>query len=1193
MRKAKNTFLVKLLSTGFAIILSLGVLAQASLKANAAEVEQTSSEIASSSIQINEDITDSYFVTKDSTGPNNSENTINSESLGDGDSAAPIFAKNTVNDVVWTTHIYADTSANRPVGGYTSSASIHLANVERYQMFYAYIELHYENYTNQSLTSPVITLQLPKIGEPGYYEAMAPNQPPSGWVSYSNLPSVDANSTFLVSGMAYDADTSIVSWAAQKSIDHGETGTVYIKIPMRDPYTQLGTFDYLAQIQFSLNNAQQTITDSATLIVEGEKDEVPYSINRVQNLSFVPDDPDADQYYYQLYSVTNSYSYNYLVPSPSYHKDQYLFSHSINVQLPDYAEIVSYQSQIAEYNAINNTLSFLRYFADGYTSEFVVRYPKANYTNPDAEVTLAAVVNGRYAADAPPSYNIADTNKDLSHAVGLQSIPDARLGRVSLGQHFNYGYSQGTQVSEESLKFGAIPFGALMTTYKRTNSTIMADELVYEFNGVYWVKDGVATAADYDINMLYIETPTWVGQTSPSLPTIFEGRVIYNDNSTDLLFSKTAEEISSGTAALYTGNTGQKAVYSAPEGKTVQKFIITVKNAPSNLNFPGIYVNGYVSSYPQQGADLLRLSGFAGVYGYDIGSGRPTAANTGTFNLDYEIVKDTKYKAIVTAARSSASSINPGNTDVIRLIAKFDDKATQSFINPYYNVLLPEGVTYRNVRNRIVEYQGTYASVYNLPDGGLSAPEVSVINNFNGTGRQLVRIYHTGLLQEDETLHIDLTVNVLASVPSGNHLVEVYFSATNPGFENNLDNSRTPVITDNTNIANKGIVNDKLFYASVNLPVSRGVGTLLYTEVKGVADGDFSGYAVSRQNDFVDGNLVLDYNGLTPMKGIQLLSVLPYEGDGSSLWGTLYDDQRIVLADAIDLTAYPGAVAYYNNTATSNPLDSGWSLTYSAETRSVRVDMPDSFEMISGGVEKLSIPLKMQVPGISHSPSDLECFVGTGILPVKAYAQTVLSAAGTTGSSSAIESFPRGINVTVFVDENQNGILDTDENYLSDATVSLYSAGANPQAELPLYSFTTNDEGFVYFYDNVNPVAVDFSTYMVKVDAKDGEYLFVSGIGEVSTDQNGLAMVQELTPISITQNILAGVYKAANTVPGSPNETTPKSPGGFLLPLTGGNEYTSFIIIGLCVVTLAVSGIIALVVTKPAHKKNGKTKSKQ
>ena len=55
------------------------------------------------------------------------------------------------------------------------------------------------------------------------------------------------------------------------------------------------------------------------------------------------------------------------------------------------------------------------------------------------------------------------------------------------------------------------------------------------------------------------------------------------------------------------------------------------------------------------------------------------------------------------------------------------------------------------------------------------------------------------------------------------------------------------------------------------------------------------------------------------MNNVQLLTILPYEGDGKTLYGGVEDGQRVILSSAVDMSAYPGATVYYNTTPTDDP----------------------------------------------------------------------------------------------------------------------------------------------------------------------------------------------------------------------------------------------------------------------------------
>lgn len=1050
-------------------------------------------------------------------------------------------------EVLWDVKIYGSRDGVKPVGGYLDADEIDLAEVDRYDMFYAYLMLSYENFSGESITDPVIKLQFPVAGDAGYYEPYTPLSAPSGWVAYSNVPTVDANAAFPQSGMEYDQDTGELTWFASQAIKHGETGQLFIKIPMRDPYTKQGEYSYNASFTYMTEMESPIgLLGVATLTIHGTDDEVPYTLTKMSELGFVPIAPDASEYYYHKYQFKNEYVSRYLIPLPDHHLDRFVFTHTIDVGLPPEAELVSSSPQLSSFDSDTGTLSFISFFAGGYTTEFVVRYPKDYYHDPEQEVIMPSAANGRFVGDSDYLYEIPGTDKELMHPVGAAPIPDSRLGRASLSYHFNYGYDSTPYVSEEALRAGSIPFGALMTTFRRTSSTIMADELVYEFNAVQWMKDGITSDADYVINMVFVENAAWVGEMDPENPTVFEARIYFEDGSSELLFSLTGQEAAAQSGALYRGNTDQKAVYDAPDGAIAKRFVLTVKHAPPGLHFPGIYVNGYITDYPEGGADAMQLTGFSGVYGYDTGNGRPAANGSGEFKLSYPILKDTKFKPRFTVKRTSSGAVNPGMTDTIRLTGIFEDKSTRSYVDPMFAVLLPPGVMYDSFNELSSEFQGNYASVYQLPDGVLSPPEITVFNNYHGSGRQLVRVQYSGILQEDETLAVDIVVRVAPGAASGDHLVNAYFTAGNLGGENNLDDTHTKATTDNTDLSGKGLELERLFEAEVRIPVTQGSGTLLYTEIMGIFDSGYGEYGMTRQGGTAAGNLVLHYNGTDPMTGIKLVSILPYEGDGISLWGEAADHQRVTLTEPVDLTAYPDGEAWYNLAATDDPDDPGWSRTFDPAARSVMVILPSDFTLQSQKTEEVRIPLTMLVPG-TEEPGGIPAVTGVGMLPVKAYAVTGLPVFGSTGSASQIETIPLGIHVNVFYDGNHNGIKDEFEAVIPGLTVRLFHAGDDITAAQPLSSAVTDGNGYVYFFDNIQGQRLDFTDYQVFVAADEPGARFITGVGEVNTDSYGIAVLPELTRVNNIQNVLAGLIRTAE----------------YELPVTGGAGVAMLIIAGL------------------------------
>lgn len=976
----------------------------------------------------------------------------------------------------------------KPIAGYLDEDTVDLTGINRNSLFYVYLEINYNNQSGKILKNPKIQLQMPMAGEATNVESDLAKPKVS----------VDGNSIFQAGNMTFNSSTNLMVWTGSSAIPNSASGTLYVKIPLHDPYTHLGSFTYNLQLTYDDGVGVKTAPSFAKLNLSGVKEESKYDVTRINALGYVPAESDADDYYYHKYRIT-------------YVKDARVLDwvyalYSGKITLPNGAEIVSIGKGTLQDGKIVTKEN----------TDIVIRYPKAIYTDPDESITIASVINGRYYGESwAQARDLAETLTAVTHKVGEATvIPEKLVGTIT-GSNDNFS------ISEEALKLDAVSFSnASYIGVERINSTVVIDELTYGFKGINWVKDGIESEADYGITTIKVLKPFWTGQEDPLKPVEIEGRVYFNDGTSDVLFHKVGADVLLASANVYSNEN-----YVAPSGKVAKRVEVTLKNAPANSKIP-VLVSGYVKNYPIDGADRLRHKITREGYTYDTGLGREKISGSGDFSKDFNIVKNTKFQPLVTIAKVGIGSVNPGGSDVVNVKAAFGDKSKQSFLNPSLHVLLPQGYSYDTLTDKRNEKIALSHEI-----GPLSEPHIEVIENWKNTGRTLVTVKYDGVLQQNESIGFDLKLKVSAVIPVGNHGIDVYMSADNPGFENALDSMYTPIVDDDLDYDNDGINGDKLFGQKTNLVVTRGLGTRAFTAMKGSYDYDFTVAANTKQNTTIDGKLALEYNGALPMEGIELVSRLPFEGDGTTLYGHGDENRQVLLKEAVDLSDYPGAVAYYNLNGTDNQNDSGWESTFAEEAKAVKIVMPDNFVLVNGGTEAVEIPLKLQVPG-TENPADIFKVEGVGLLELRAYADTVLNTtSGFEGSNSVVNSNILGINVKVFEDLNVNGIKEVSENWSENIDVRLFNENDDVNTATPLYTGLTDVNGSVSFTDGIGVVDLENGTYQVVVENPGGIHKFTTAIGDVTTDNTGQERVTLDTNKPVA-DILAGYSGKVMTVEG-------------------------------------------------------------
>lgn len=1013
--------------------------------------------------------------------------------------------------VTWIVSIAISLDGNQPAT-FFPSGSIDLSEVERFNQFFAYLQFEYMNNSGSALKGASIALQMPLQGEPNFYEPYTPSAAPAGWVSYPNTPTGDGNTEFTIDGFHFDPRDRLLTWNASKPINNGSSGIIFVKIPLRKPYTMFGTYSYEAM----LHTDQGDDASSASFTINGVHDELPYEITRQTSLGFTPEAPDADQYYYHRYRYTTAYNPNYLMPPRPYEHDQAVVNAPvIDVILPAGAEVLATGSATTVTFGVVHLSAYM-----ARNSYFVVRYPKSLYPDSDAVITLEAVAVGRYIGDSLINIPIQGTRKSFPHAVGAPtSIPEPFLGGIQIVSQPTIRYSH------EGFLLGAQPISRGGYAFRRVNDTIIADEVLIKFQNVDFVEGGVSATSDYGYNMIYVEQFYWSGASDPLNPLHLTITAIFDDSTSEILASLTeAEVLSTGGFSVYGGNVpGKRMAYDPPPGKIAKEFTFSIMNCPAGMYIGG-YINGFIRNYPLGGAELIRQHYTKIVYGRDVGAGRPEGDLSGEFVFERPILRDTALQPNFTVVRATGNAVNPGSLDRLRLSALFIDSGYDSFQNPVLGLLLPEGYSYESYLNTTTEYTANAVqNVYNLPDGRLldTPPSVTSTQNYNGTGRTFVRVQYYGLLQPCEILSADITVRVSISVSIGAHVMNGYLWAENPDFESILDDTLTPVVPNLFDVMGNGDPDSHLFGRDLTIVVSRGVGTLLYTTMKGSLDPALTNMATTKQGTIIDGNITMDYNGITPMQGIQLASILPYEGDlHGSMWGPPNVGQRMTLAAPVDSSAYPGTTVYYNLTPTDDPLGPGWSTTYAPSAAAVRIDMPPNFELISGDIERLDIPLRLQMPG-TGSIVDLASVLGTGVLPVKGYdATTVLPDTGLEGDTSSIVSLGLTIDVFVFHDINGNGSYDAGDSPYENVLINVYHGGGDPNVDLPLYSGLTDSEGHYALVDGFG-ADLDFAAYKIIVKKPLGDDVFTQG-SDVTVGTDGTEIV-ELTASAPNASIVAGI----------------------------------------------------------------------
>ncbi|MGL4589976.1 MAG: hypothetical protein ACRCUP_07050, partial [Mycoplasmatales bacterium] len=359
-----------------------------------------------------------------------------------------------------------------------NSTTVDMTSITRYEMFYTYIKIAYDNESGVPMAAPVVQMQLPKTNDPTFFESLTPSNSPGNWVAYPNTPSGAGNNDFPTDASHFSVNNGTLTWKGN-DVQTGSYGEIYIKIPMRMPYTNLGTFNYNVDINYSLNSSIISESYITPVTLSGNVDEPTYSISQSKTLSYVPSEPDAANYWYAQYYVNTNYTSGYQMTPRAWENQQALApSPQFKWELPADAEVMS---------------SSGGYLGNGQT--YVVRYPKTKYPTGTEKITLTTSLSGRYAAQTTQAV-LPNYTQTFSSAVGSTNVPTNGMG----GLGFTFAK---TSYSAESMKLGSVEIRPFYNAvFRNATPATDSDLFIYENGPFKWVKNGVESDVDYAISNL-------------------------------------------------------------------------------------------------------------------------------------------------------------------------------------------------------------------------------------------------------------------------------------------------------------------------------------------------------------------------------------------------------------------------------------------------------------------------------------------------------------------------------------------------------------------------------------------------------------------------------------------------------------------------------------------------------------------
>ncbi len=184
-------------------------------------------------------------------------------------------------------------------------------------------------------------------------------------------------------------------------------------------------------------------------------------------------------------------------------------------------------------------------------------------------------------------------------------------------------------------------------------------------------------------------------------------------------------------------------------------------------------------------------------------------------------------------------------------------------VNPIVMELLPVNLQYE---------EGTWA--YNAGGSGVGAPAFERIDNYDGTGRTLLRWRFTGSFPQNQFATITFNTLITAGSPEGT-LTNEYYVTSNDVIVNGT-------VVDTNDLDGDSSRSDTLVGTSTTIPVDQLVGLDSYKGVRGELDTSFSVYPNSGYtipNGRVDYRLTIINRGNIPINNVKVVDILPFVGD--------------------------------------------------------------------------------------------------------------------------------------------------------------------------------------------------------------------------------------------------------------------------------------------------------------------------
>lgn len=438
-------------------------------------------------------------------------------------------------------------------------------------------------------------------------------------------------------------------------------------------------------------------------------------------------------------------------------------------------------------------------------------------------------------------------------------------------------------------------------------------------------------------------------------------------------------------------------------------------------------------------------------------------------------------KPVVSKSLNSAYNQQPNNEVQYQLCLNNNWDASDSLRDASIADLLPPNMTF------------VTGSLVNL--ASINAPVMTVTDNFNGTGRQLLKFSYQGVNIPVNTYNcFTINVKIKAGTPPGILRNQLYFMGASNSYINSCENPQ--FLRDTFDIDGDGITLLDTLPTSYNseLNVLETTAIESYKYVKGLCDSVFHRYpsvGKTTVNGTFEYKLYVKNVGNQPLTNIKTLDILPWVGDIGVL---TYNDSR--------------QTAYQPSFVSMDFVPPGITIKYSTSNNPCRADLDPAITEPGGGCDagtfSTTIPTNLSdirslifdFGSIIIQPADsLELRwtmrapygVGPGDVAWNSFGHRSESTTGTLVPPA--EPIKVGVTVKsakigdlVWDDTNKDGIFNNGEVGIQGITIRLLDSLMNPVIN-PLTNqavTTTSDASGNYFF-NVGP-----GTYWVKFDLPSG-----------------------------------------------------------------------------------------------------------